>query len=195
MKRTFLTFACLSALALAACGDDDNTKQDAAVEDDAAVTCNILGCENNTGHTCESDPFTVDCTEFGATCGDFTDTESDDAFSFCTCGDLAEGEGKCFDGTPHGILCHQGLAGLTTCDPGMVCAVRENGPVAVGCDCDNADDGICPAATCTDDPDCADDCTPDCAGKVCGSDGCTGNCGECAEGTQCSADQSACEAM
>ena len=35
-------------------------------------------------------------------------------------------------------------------------------------------------------------CTPDCAGKVCGSDGCSGSCGSCGGGASCSSDGTSC---
>jgi len=38
-------------------------------------------------------------------------------------------------------------------------------------------------------------CAPDCAGKVCGDDGCGGSCGSCAANEACSADQSVCECV
>ena len=41
-----------------------------------------------------------------------------------------------------------------------------------------------PAATC--------ECTPNCSGKTCGSDGCGGSCGSCAAGTACSGGQCVC---
>ena len=37
--------------------------------------------------------------------------------------------------------------------------------------------------------ECIEDCTPDCAGKKCGADGCGGNCGICPDGTYCDNDE------
>jgi hypothetical protein len=171
----------------AAPGRDDDAAPigiDAGV--DVPETCEFLGCEDGFGRTCESDPLVVDCTAFGATCGDFTDTESGAPFEWCDCGDLGELEGFCLGGRV-GITCLEGLGGLADCGAGMECVPREGSPFGIGCDCNNVEDGVCPSLSCGGDPDCKD-CTPDCEGKECGDNGCGGTCGTCAAGAACTPD-------
>lgn len=169
MKRLLrvLAVALLFTGVLAACGDDDggddgNTADAASTADasstadaatpDAAAACDILACEGTTGRTCDDEPLIVECSEFGATCADFTDQE-DQPFQFCDCGDLGEFEGICLDGQ-FGIVCTDGLGGLSDCGPGMLCAEAADEDVAIDCVCDNAADDLCPTPSCTDDPDC-----------------------------------------
>ena len=53
---------------------------------------------------------------------------------------------------------------------------------------DNDGDGLgdCDDPGCAAQPFCVS-CTPNCAGRVCGTDGCGGSCGSCATGTSCNA--------
>ena len=62
-----------------------------------------------------------------------------------------------------------GDCGNSWCDSGENCA-----------NC--AQDCACPTGDTCYKADC---CSPDCAGKICGSDGCGGTCGECPEGAFC----------
>ena len=48
--------------------------------------------------------------------------------------------------------------------------------------------GACASGqTCNASGQCVASCTPNCSGKVCGSDGCSGSCGACASGQTCNA--------
>lgn len=204
----------LSALALVtlvACGGDSSsnsdggtgsgadagpTGSDAAPPADAAPSsadagpgeaeCEFLGCQDDHGRTCDDDPLVVDCSEFGATCGDFTDTESGAPFQWCDCGQLEESEGFCLDGRL-GITCLGGLGGLSDCGPGMQCVERPEGPFGIGCECNDFADGICPGVSCGGDPDCKT-CTPECDARECGDNGCGGSCGACETGSTCNPD-------
>lgn len=155
---------------LAACGDDDGGSDDGGTTADAAPTadsattepdagtvvdpnCEFLDCDGTTAWTCEEEPFVVDCSAFGATCGDFTNDETGEDFRWCDCGDVEELDGFCLEGQ-YGIACFEGLGGLSDCGPGWVCAEKPETPFGIGCDCDNAADGLCPAQSCVDDPDC-----------------------------------------
>jgi hypothetical protein len=194
--------ALLFALAVACGGDsasnpdggdgahDGGTGADAASRDagpgvDGGVeqSCDILACEEDLGRTCDDEPVVVDCTEFGATCGDFNDTESGAPFEWCDCGELEELEGFCLGGRL-GITCLDGLGGLADCGPGMTCVERPAGPFGIGCECNNFVDGVCPNVSCGGDPDCKT-CTPDCEGRDCGDNGCGGVCGSCLPGSSC----------
>lgn len=155
---------------------------DAAIEP-PPHRCDFADCEAGFARTCGSDPQTLDCSQFGASCGAFTDTESGEPFRWCSCGNLAEGEGFCLGGR-FGVTCLDGLGGLADCGVGFVCAERPNGPFGIGCDCNNASDGICPSISCGADPDCAQ-CTPSCSGRQCGDNGCGGECGQCDLGDEC----------
>ena len=205
------------ALSLAACGGDSSSDpdsgagttadagadgQDAAPGPDAAPgadagtddpqVCDFLACEDDQGRTCDDEPTVVDCTQFGATCGDFTDSESGTPFEWCDCGALEETEGFCLGGRL-GITCLEGLGGLSDCGPGMECVERPGGPFGIGCECNNVADGVCPSATCGGDPDCAA-CTPECDGRECGDNGCGGTCGTCSPGSTCN-DEGTCETI
>ena len=72
-----------------------------------------------------------------------------------------------------------------------VCEGKKCSPAGEECDC-----GTCLANAQCEEGVCV--CTPDCAGKECGSDGCTGICDECDGGWECGSDfmchdPSACE--
>ena len=82
-----------------------------------------------------------------------------------------------------GIFCNgserfvQGVCvpGSNPCDDGAACTTDRCDEVGKTCGHDLSPD--CAA--------CAADCTPDCTGRLCGDDGCGGDCGACAMGTGC----------
>jgi hypothetical protein len=175
---------------LVACGGKSADRPDAGPSGDAGIEpppyrCDFADCEDGFARTCDNDPQTLDCSSFGAQCGAFTDTESGVPFNWCSCGELEESEGFCAGGR-YGVVCLGGLGGLSDCGAGFVCAERPAGPFGIGCDCNNQADGICPSQSCGADPDCAT-CTPDCAGRSCGDNGCGGECGTCEIGDSCNA--------
>jgi hypothetical protein len=190
MKRWLLVL-------LVACQGSSATPPDAGPPADAEVDpppyrCDFADCQDGFARTCDSEPQTLDCGSFGAACGAFTDTESGAPFNWCTCGSLEESEGFCLGGR-YGVVCLDGLGGLSDCGAGFVCAARPNGPFGIGCDCNNLEDGICPSLSCGADPDCAT-CTPECNGRSCGDNGCGGECGTCDVGDSCNA-SGQCEAI
>ena len=68
-----------------------------------------------------------------------------------------------------------------------------------GCWCDDGCFGFGDCCTdicdhCEEDYKEQCDCTPDCTDKACGSDGCFGSCGECAEGETCNDEAGTCSA-
>lgn len=172
---------------LVACGGSSSSKPDASVTPDATVEppyrCDFADCKDGFARTCDPDPQSLDCSAFGAACGAFTDTESGTPFNWCDCGTIAEGDGFC-NGGRYGVVCFDGLGGISDCGEGYVCVPRPAGPFGIGCECNNLADGICPAVSCGSDPDCAT-CTPDCSGKACGDNGCGGECGTCDLGDEC----------
>lgn len=194
MPRLLLTLF----LCAAACGGGSSSP-DARVVDapsDAVEPpphrCDLADCADGVARTCNSEPLVLDCASFGASCGAFTDAETGAPFNWCSCGDLAEGEGACAAGR-YGVTCFDGLGGVADCGAGYVCVDRPAGPFGIGCECDNISDGLCPGLDCSGDPDCAT-CTPDCAGRACGDNGCGGECGTCDFGDACTA-QGQCEAI
>jgi len=69
----------------------------------------------------------------------------------------------------------QCISGTNPCDDGADCTTDT---------CDEAKD-TCAHALGAGCASCISDCTPDCAGKVCGDDGCGGSCGDCPLGEAC----------
>ncbi len=141
--------------------------------------CFIARCEEGISATCDG-ALTLDCGTFGASCEAFSDAETGQTFSWCGCGSLANGAGRCLD-QRDSVICEDGIALPAECAAGSVC--DDSGPT-VGCLCDNMADGICPAAECTEDPDCGA-CVPSCGSATCGDNGCGGSCGECSLGERC----------
>jgi len=85
----------------------------------------------------------------------------------------------------------QGQTSSTRCDPGetkaCACSATQSGTKVCGddkkwetCQCGSVQPDV------IDDPD-VSACTPECDGKVCGFDGCSGTCGSCATGQYCDA--------
>jgi hypothetical protein len=154
---------------------------DAAPPGGIVHRCDLADCQNGIARTCDAMPLSLDCNSFGASCSQFDDQGT--AFSWCNCGAVAEGQGRCFDGR-NGVTCQQGLGVVAQCLPGTFCIESPQSQYGLGCQCDNAADGVCPDPVCTDDPDCMT-CTPSCTGKACGDNGCGGLCGSCAFGESC----------
>ena len=149
---------------------------------DASAACALAACENAFARTCDPQPLTLDCTTFDASCASFV-VEHGAPFSWCGCGPIAEGQGRCLDGR-NGVTCDQGQGLVAQCLPGTRCMTDPTSQYGLTCDCDNVADGVCPDPACTADPDCAQ-CTPSSADKVCGDNGCGGECGACAFGQTC----------
>lgn len=186
MSRLFVLLVLAAACGGSSSSPDssvaDASRADAAI-DPPPYRCDLAECEGGFARTCNDDPMTLDCASFGAQCGAFTDTDSGQPFHWCSCGTVDEGDGFCLGGR-YGVTCFGGLGGLADCGAGYTCVARPGGPLAIGCDCNNLPDGICPGFSCSSDPDC-DTCTPSCSGKQCGDNGCGGECGTCDFGEEC----------
>jgi hypothetical protein len=198
LRLTFFVTV-VAAFGLAACSGNNQRTVDAAIKldgpppvDPPPYRCDLADCSGDFARTCDRNPQTLDCATIGATCGAFTDSNSGQAFNWCTCGNLTEGDGQCLDGR-YGVTCAGGLGGLTDCGVGYECVARPQGPFGIGCECNNVADGICPGLACSADPDCAQ-CTPNCNGRTCGDNGCGGECGQCDFGSTCTA-AGRCEAL
>ncbi len=168
-------------------------------------------CDGNTLKYCSGGEIkTFDCTEFSKVCGydaqfDWFDCVESDEPCVASCDGKVCGSDGC------GGSCGNCLAGQT-CDAAGQCVGGDNG------DCGNiTSKGVCEGNTlkyCSggdlktydcgefskvcgyDDQfdwfDCIEDggaCTPSCAGKTCGDDGCGGSCGSCDAGQTCNAGQ------
>lgn len=129
--------------------------------------CGVDGCTGSCGEC--PDPYTA-CAQDG-TCQDACDVAC---------------EGRECGYVPCGLMCGTCAEGMT-CTLDGVCVwdwecpyltgVFECGPKPFG----GYDWGSCPQGqTCTGGY-CTEACLPDCAGKVCGDDGCGGSCGDCGD--------------
>ena len=172
-------------------GSDPDARPDAD-DPGPGYRCDLAECRGGFARTCDADPLTLSCTAYGASCADFQDVTTGDAFSWCDCGPIAEGQGLCLSGSD-GVTCEAGLGLVAQCVPGTTCVESPGDPYGLACECDGVTDGVCPDAVCTNDPDCSQ-CTPDCTGKACGSNGCGGECGSCPFGQSCTA-AGQCEAI
>lgn len=159
-------------IAVAACGGGE----DSATCMDRCDGDNITYCDDSGAETSASCP-ALD----GSTCDDSTGAPA------CSCGSVSAG-GVCYSGAGDDVdlmVCENGALAFYSCPSGTACGADASGAY---CYCDNAADGICPDAACTDDADCAS-CTPSCAGRECGDNGCGGTCSPgCALGESCGAD-------
>lgn len=196
MSRLVLFLALVAACGGSSATPDASLSPDAPPRDGAVdpppYRCDLAECEGGFARTCDQQPMTLDCASFGAACGAFTDTNSGEAFHWCSCGTVDEGDGFCLGGR-YGVACFDGLGGLSDCGLGYTCVARPAGPFGIGCECNNLPDGICPGISCSADPDCAT-CTPACNGRQCGDNGCGGECGTCEFGESCTA-SGQCEAI
>jgi formylglycine-generating enzyme required for sulfatase activity len=134
------------------------------------------------------------------------DLDSTCAGTVCVSNDCSAGETLC-DGDFAYLTCKEeghGWSAAVSCDPGQYC---DNGdckpqvctPNQPSClarlagTCDAKGSALLPGYTdCLTLPETIDcqagsciPCPPDCAGKVCGDDGCGGSCGGCGEGGSC----------
>jgi hypothetical protein len=187
LYSTSISYAVI--LAVAGCGHPSADQRDASTAgSDAAAPyrCDLAECRNGFARTCDQQPLTLDCTSFGGACADFVNA-TNTAYSWCSCGSIAEGQGQCLD-SRNGITCASGLGLPVQCSAGTVCTPSPSDLYGLACECDDFADGVCPDAVCVGDPDCSA-CTPSCAGKQCGDNGCGGQCGRCAFGDTCTAGQ------
>lgn len=156
---------------------------------------------------CNGNTCTPDCTFDD--CGDGGCPDQPDACGTCPAGDECI-FGSCFpciadcflkdcgdDGCggscgtcPGTLTCENGtcVGGSGACgeNPSQTCQNSCGDQGTGGCYCDDTcqDFGDC----CPDyEPCCGGPCTPDCLGKECGSDGCSGSCGLCPAGETCQA--------
>lgn len=172
-----LSWACSDSGARPAPDDDHD---DPGGSGDRCTT----GCsaDGTTAHYCDGsgDQMSLTCpSDLGSSC--------DESYAWCDCGGVTA-DGVCYD-DPSGdvdlVVCERGELTFYECVPGTSCDVDGDG--FADCVCDNADDGVCPHPSCTEDPDCQD-CTPECGDRECGDNGCGGSCGSCPVGTSCDAD-------
>ena len=156
------------------CPDDVNTDQLDFDGDGAGDECD----DDDDGDTvpddadCESlDPEIPSCD--GLDCGD----------DGCggSCGDCTSCGEECVDGACAFTACDGKQCGSDSCDGTCgLCEDAKHEHCSGGlCVCKYKE---CLGACCAEGEACSDDecCPPDCAGKECGDDGCSGVCGECA---------------
>ncbi len=159
------------------CGGDEACQANICVDanDPCVLACTGIGCGMvddcdcggcgddefcNNENTCEAGEDPCDATCDGLICGNFEG---------CECGACGEGE----------TCSEDGLTCDTVCEP--VCAADgvpfecgDSGCVDESCgECQAGDQWACVDNMCV--------CTPDCGDKICGNDGCGGECGECPE--------------
>ena len=133
-----------------------------------------ISCDSEAGCALDQDAADAWCMPPSPVCVDGGGT-------FCTHVDLGDGkwnaetgchmvlfDDDCSDGNP----CTEDL-----CDTDTGC---QHYPKENGTPC--GEDLVC------QDGDCVDVCTPDCAGKLCGGDGCGGSCGTCDDDNVCTLD-------
>ena len=157
----------------------DVTPEDSASSSDIAP-CDSVGCPCDAASACTNDLVCAD----GACCAPSCDgKECGDDGCGGTCG-ACEGDFGCND-----------LGACMICEPNVSVCVGNSTST-----CNNQGDGYSgvpfDCADLPDTPDCEDGacvCSPDCAGKTCGDDGCGGTCGTCDESTEtCLEGQCAC---
>ena len=150
--------------------------------------CDVLTCKTTataTGASLTSNIASASMA-FGSDCDD-TDACTTDACDPVGGCDHVPFEGPCDDGDActEGESCAGGTCDggvQTTCDDANDCTadscVSPGGCtfVAIEGSCGPGGAGVCIDAAC---------CLPDCDGRDCGSDGCGGSCGECADGFAC----------
>ncbi len=170
-----------ASLPVAGCGLGGACKADGTcatcVASCSGKQCGSDGCGGSCG-TC-LDPTKLYCSKTGqciAACLP--------ACSGLDCGD--DGCGGSCGACTGSKLCQSGHC--TALPPELSCVNQCGGLATGGCSCEK---GCKNAGTCCGDVDFACACLPDCSGKQCGSDGCGGFCGDCAEGLYCDVGQCA----
>jgi hypothetical protein len=185
--------------------DKGNCEGGIAVNCNDGNPCTADDCEVETG--CFHEPDDADCTDANpctsndhcsaGVCvgGDDVQCIDDNPCTDDTC-DPEVGcihslnAAPCDDGDPctQTDVCQLGVCvpGETTnCDDSNPCT--DDGCLADG-QCSHIDNTLpCPQGQCAAGI-CIPDCVPDCAGKVCGGDGCNGSCGACNDDLDCTAD-------
>ncbi len=116
----------------------------------------------------------------GGVCGECPDDE------VCAEGACAPVPASCGDGAcGEGETCENCAADCGECCGDGVCnADQRETCVTCAADCACAEGETCDMAANA----CVADCTPDCAGRACGADGCGGECGACEGDLRCDAD-------
>jgi uncharacterized protein (TIGR03382 family) len=150
------------------CGCEDGLVCDGGDCVDCVPACDGLDCgDNGCGGSCGECAEEEECLN-GLCAGpcdpDCTDKVCGDDGCAGSCGDCAAGEG-CIDGA---------------CEIVPPCG---NGSVDDGEECET--DADCGGGAICTDCVCIIGCAPDCTGKDCGDDGCSGSCGDCAAGQGC----------
>ena len=166
--------------------------------------CSAAYYDSDDGCDCDCGAYDPDCDDPAQTLYGCEDGEACNAEGLCestcspdcggracggdgcggSCGDCAEGEsceaGQCVGDLPASWSCSQAYyAAGDGCD----CDCGAYDP-----DCDDPSQTLYGCGTgeaCNDQGECVLTCTPDCAGKACGGDGCGGSCGDCPSGEGC----------
>jgi hypothetical protein len=207
---------CLFTPDHAACNDDNPCTDDICDPDNGCIhNLNASPCQDGDPCTigdtcdlgsCQSGEFT-DCSDGNACTTDGCDPElgcthtptagNCDDGDACTNADHCE-VGECVGGPV--LTCVDAHdCTIDSCDPESGCLFTEDHDF---CDDDNPctkdlcsgqtgcsntpHDGDCPGGHC-ENGECIVDCLPQCDGKTCGDDGCSGSCGFCGAGLQCMA--------
>ncbi|MSP92085.1 MAG: hypothetical protein EXR79_09845 [Myxococcales bacterium] len=138
-----------------------------------------------------------DCKVGGPVCGDHICVASESHSSCpgdCKDGGASCGNGQCEPGeTP--ANCNQDCKTPLTSGCKGLCGKQsqENGKQ---CFCDDLCTEQVPPDCCSDKATlCPSTCTKKCSGKVCGPDGCGGECAPCGDGAKCKTDGTACETV
>ncbi|MDD5193465.1 MAG: hypothetical protein PHF67_02660 [Candidatus Nanoarchaeia archaeon] len=169
------------------CGDDGCGGSCGSCDD--GIACTTDSCDPATS-TClhpltgcdDSNLCTTDTCNADGTCSN-TAINCDDSDA-CTLDSCDPANGNC-------------LHALMDCDDANLCNGLESCDSTIGCipgtslTCNDGNacttDSCNPATGCVSSPipNCGGGCTPNCAGKSCGSNGCGGSCGSCPSGDAC----------
>jgi len=203
MRAGLMFWIGLMTVVAGACGGDDSGTPPGGCEcrimDGASVVvvqCGDPACVSGAGVTCVSTGMII---PYPAACS----------------GGMDAGPSSCTPGAPQECSCPDGRVGTQSCNSdGMtfsacVCSDEMCGPsncagccTALGGCQSGASSGACGSGgvaciSCVSGETCSVGrciCLPDCAGRVCGADGCGGTCGAgCAAGRVCNATGTACE--
>ena len=183
-----LEAGCMHNLTEAACEDGDPCT--------VGDKCNLGSCESGEFTDCDDgNHCTIDGCDPQAGCTHTPTAGNCDDGDACTKSDHCE-LGECVGGPA--LDCEDVVdCTVDSCDSETGCSFA---PDHAACDdgnacttdiCDeqagcsnSASQGECPGGHC-ENGECVIDCLPDCAGKVCGGDGCDGSCGECQGDNKC----------